>query len=176
MSRNVIFLDFDGVLRPMMPYRKTRTKERNLSSVLSERYHDPAYEEIDESMLRNIYYDFSGEACYCIKLLCQIPHTDIVLSTSWRGFYELSTMQKLLELHQIGRYVVDKTPIHFNNRAAEIQEYLDQHPEIAHFIIVDDMDLSTYFPDQMLLCKDHLQLTQYAKGYEILTGHPLTFF
>lgn len=169
MGRKVIFLDFDGVLRPMIPSFRQRKKEHNLKEVLSERYHDTAYLELDETILHNIYYHFSGEACYCIRMLCLIPDTEIVLSTSWRNFYHLEDLKKLLDLHKIGRYVSDLTPLRFHQRAKEIQEYLDMHQDIESYLVVDDLDLTTEFPDHMLLCKQHLKLSQYRKGYEILT-------
>lgn len=175
MSRNVIFLDFDGVLRGMIPHRRKKPNVGDLGSFLAEQYQEKAYETIDQSILRNVYYDFAAESCYCVKLLCQIPDTKIVLSTSWRAFYTLETMQKLLELHHIGRYVIDKTPLLYNNRPSEIKEYLKQHPETKQYVIIDDMDLEAYFPGHMLLCKDHLRLSQYQKGYEILSGAPLQF-
>lgn len=170
MGRNVIFLDIDGVLRPMMPYTNIRTKERNLKSVLSERYNDPAYEMIDEPILHNVYYSFHGEACYCVRMLCQIPNTEIVISSSWRIGYSIETLQKLLALHKIGAYVSDKTPLVYNHRSVEIAKYLQEHEDIDHYLIIDDMDLTKDFPNHCIVTKDHLQLRDYRKGFEIL--HP----
>lgn len=169
MEKRVIFLDFDGVLRPVIPSFKLRKKERNLGLLLSERYDNPIYQKMDESILHNVYYHFNGEACYCVRMLCHIPHTEIVLSTSWRSFYSLQDMKALLDLHKIGQYVTDVTPQRYHNRASEIQAYLDTHSDITSFVIIDDLDLTSEYPEHMLLCKDHLNLRQYRKGYEILT-------
>lgn len=169
MSRNVIFLDIDGVIRPMMPYSKIRTKEKNLKSVLSERYHDPAYEMIDEPTLHNAYYSFNGEACYCVRMLCEVPNTEIVISSSWRIGYSIDTMKKLFDLHKLGAYISDKTPLLYNNRSAEITKYLQEHTDIDHYLIIDDIDLTREFPYHCIVTKDHLKMSDYRKGYEILT-------
>lgn len=170
MGRRIIFLDIDGVLRPMMPYSKIRTKEKSLKTVLSERYHDPAYASIDEPILHNVYYSFHGEACYCVRMLCQIPDTEIVISSSWRIGYSIETLKKLFALHKLGDYVRDKTPLLYNNRAAEITKYLQEHDDIDAYLIIDDIDLTRDFPNHCIVTKDHLKLAEYRMGYEILTS------
>lgn len=171
MERKVIFLDFDGVLHPLPPEirRKEQADDKELKEILSERYHDDIYKTVDDAVLYYIYYDFSGEACYCVRQLCQIPHTEIVLSTSWRMLYDLEIMKKLLDLHKIGCYVSDITPIQGQNRASEIQSYLDTYKDIDQYLIIDDLNLEQEFPGHMLLCTNRLHLNQYRKGYEILT-------
>lgn len=168
MGRKIIFLDIDGVLRPMMPYSKIRTKETNLKDVLSERYQNKAYRELDETILKNVYYDFNGEACYCVRMLCNLDDVEIVLSTSWRSFYPLEDMKTLFALHKLGNYIKDITPMRYNNRSLEIQTYLDEHDDIDAYVIIDDIELESYFPGHCILTKDHLRMSQYRKGVSIL--------
>lgn len=170
MGDKIIFLDIDGVLRPMNPYVTIRSKEQNLPKVLSERYQEEAYEHINEYILRNVYYDFNGEACYCVRMLCNSTNAKIVLSTSWRDFYDLQTMKKLFDLHKLGVYIIGKTIQKYGNRPLEIQDYLDTHPEVEHYLIIDDMNLSMDFPNHCIITKDHLFLKEYRQGYNILMG------
>lgn len=168
MARNVIFLDIDGVLRPMIPQTKVRKKEENLKSVLSERYQDPAYETIDEPTLYNAFYTLYGESCYCVRMLCQVPKTEIVISSSWRIGHSITTLKKLFALHKLGNYVKDITPMLYNNRAAEIKKYLQEHDDIDHYLVIDDIDLTSEFPNHCIVTKDHLKISQYREGIEIL--------
>ena len=167
MGRKVIFLDIDGVLRPMIP-RCRRKKEKSLQPLLSEWYHNPAYLKISESVLHNFYYDFNALSCYCVRCLCASEGVEIVLSTSWRAMYELDVMKNLFELHKIGRYITGITPLRFHNRPKEIRMYLEMNPDVEAYLIIDDMDLQDSFPNHFLLSKDHLLLSQFQKGYHIL--------
>lgn len=167
MGRKVIFLDIDGVLRPMIP-RTRRKKEKNLKQILSERYHNPAYMEISEPVLHNFYYDFHALSCYCVRCLCAMEDVEIVLSTSWRAMYELDAMKHLFELHKLGRYITGITPLRFNNRPKEIQTYLEMNPDVENYLIIDDIDMHEEFPEHFLLTKDHLRLSQFQEAYTML--------
>lgn len=168
--KRIIFLDIDGVLRAPIPRSGNRVKEKNLGHVLAQQYNDEAYVKMNESMLRNVYYEWNGEACYCVRMLCQIPDTKIVLSTSWRDFYRLEIMIKLFDLHKLGTFIVGKTIQKYGNRSLEIKDYLEKNPEVEQYLIIDDMDLRSYFPNHCIMTKDHLFLSEYRRGYDILTG------
>lgn len=40
-----------------------------------------------------------------------------------------------------------------NERPYEIQQWLDEHPEVTRFAILDDEDHSKMFPEEMFLCR-----------------------
>lgn len=169
MDKRIIFLDIDGVIRSPIPCNPSRVKIVNIKEHYARLFEDSAYLTMNESMLKNAYYDWNGEACYCIQLLLRIPNTYIVLSTSWRDFYSLDDMKRLFNLYGIGDAIIGKTKQLSFNRAKEIQTYIEEHPDVCQYVIVDDMDLSTHFTANFLLCKDHLKLSQYRLGYSILT-------
>jgi len=168
MGRNVIFLDFDGVLRPTIPHRNVHRNESGCKALLTKANQIDA--DTSDPMLQYVFREFCGESCYCVRMLCQIPHTEIVLTTSWRKAYPFETLITFLSLFQLGCYVSDKTKQGYGNRAKEIINYLNTHKDIDHYLVIDDVDMEDYFSGHMLLCHHYLHLSQYHQGYQILNG------
>ena len=136
-----IFLDFDGVLN-------------------TDSYHDdlvtnglPAEDEFGTK--------FSPDAVEQLRTIVEATQAAIVISSSWR--YEgLEAMQQLWKEREMPGEVVDITPLHvddnlfsaiqleslddmpdhtfgiFNMRGREIQAFLNQHPEVDQYVILDD--------------------------------------
>lgn len=80
-----------------------------------------------------------------IKLLKQIVEaTDakIVLSSTWRmlpdNHPDFRSLIKFLEDENLS--IFDKTPSLSAVRGVEIQEWLNNHPEVTNFVILDDDD------------------------------------
>lgn len=115
----IIFLDFDGVLNSFQ-YDCQRNSEQG---------------NIDETRLP------------LLKQIIDETQAKIVLSTSWRKHWDKN--EKLRDT--IGREIdslflkfqleiFDKTPIlPSNDRAEEIQMWLDQHQTVVRFVILDDI-------------------------------------
>lgn len=119
----VIFLDFDGVL----------------NSTQSVIYH----------LRRNTQYDtiFFGDWCpiafsNLVRILDKLPEAKIVISSSWRCGRTLDELRDILKEHGVvPDKVIDKTPHHSergSERGWEIQDWLDAHPEVTHYVILDD--------------------------------------
>ena len=119
---NIIFLDIDGVLN----YTKWYVNERNNN--IEERDLDP---HCIERVLR----------------ICKECDAKIVITSDWR----LSWYGTILRLSRMGlseEFILDKTPelIWLKNinpkidcsRGAEIQMWLDEHPECSNYVIIDD--------------------------------------
>ncbi len=121
----VIFLDFDGVLNSEKYLRKVGE-----TGVVI----DPAR----MSLLKEIV-DKTG--------------AKIVLTTSWREHWEKNatdnnickTINDIFKKH--GLEIFDKTPKQNTKREDEIKSWLDAHPEVANFVVLDDMFLSAEFLD-----------------------------
>lgn len=117
---NVIFLDIDGVLNSM-PYANSIVHTPN------------EHQEINP---------------FNLKKLSKIYHTfdcNIVLSSTWRtidvqdnedckNMYDY--LKNMLASEQM--IIHDKTPVTNNNRPLEIKTWLTQHPNVTHFVILDD--------------------------------------
>mmetsp|Transcript_20962 Transcript_20962/g.48021 ORF Transcript_20962/g.48021 Transcript_20962/m.48021 type:complete len:140 (-) Transcript_20962:283-702(-) len=82
----------------------------------------------------------------CMTHLDRLVRTSgaaIVLSSSWRqsawGVDEVNAQLQKQGLAQ----VIDSTPIHgFRSRSDEILDWVHRHPDVTHFVAIDDMDLT----------------------------------
>ena len=113
----VIFLDFDGVLN-------------------SERYLAASGEDgvvIDPARM------------FLLKQIVNATGAEIVLSTSWREHWSVKAEECSStgrRIHQIfntfGIRILDKTPKLHTGREVEIRSWLDTHPQVRSFVVLDD--------------------------------------
>jgi len=109
-NNKVLFLDFDGVIRVPM--------EAGYSA-------DNA--------------DFCPERMNLIYNICRVTNTKVVVSSDWR---QLAGKDVILEhIGKIGNLLHDdwKTEIK-GRRHNEIQDWLDHHPEVDTYAVIDDFD------------------------------------
>ena len=88
--------------------------------------------------------NFKVVDCVSIALINQIRRkgVKIVLSSTWRIGHSVEEASKALSIK-----LFDKTgrcPTGF--RGNEIQEWLNKHPEVTHYVILDDSD--DFLPEQ----------------------------
>lgn len=93
----------------------------------------------------------------------------LILSSSWRegafAHASFSDRQAYLELRAEFKRLrcplwVDCTPIMSGSREEEIKKWLEQHPEVTNFVILDDVGVEF---DRL---KDHLVLTNWQTGLD----------
>ena len=109
--------------------------------------------------------DLRGIDPVCIGYLNQIveaSNASVVVSSSWRFCHSITGMQKLLEYHSFKGQLIDITPVNIKGpssklRGYEIQAWLDLHPGVDRFIILDD-------DTDMAHLKSHLVLTDRSVG------------
>jgi hypothetical protein len=84
-------------------------------------------------------YQFSPEACKNLNdLLTQEPDLKIVISSSWRKL-GLDQCKRTLDRNGIdSSRVIDLTGNEPEGRGKEIQDWLDQHPEVTSYVVLDD--------------------------------------
>ena len=118
----VIFLDFDGVLN-------TERYVRTCGA------YGVAIDPVKMLLLKRIV-DASG--------------AEIVLSTSWREHWEKEPISRNAvgaEIHGLfsryGLQIFDKTPFLNACREDEISAWLDVHPKVNKFVVLDDMFLDS---------------------------------
>lgn len=139
----IIFLDVDGVLN-------CATTERRLTS-------NPAFPFIDtRKVLR-------------LREILEKTSTHLVLSSSWRegafAHASVSDKQAYLELRAEFRRLrcplwIDCTPIMPGIREEEIKKWLERHPEVIDFVVLDDVGVEF---DEL---KDRLVLTNWQTGLD----------
>jgi hypothetical protein len=141
----VVFLDFDGVLN-------CQEYLQRLNGVV---YHDSDELMVDRVTLVNDIINRTGAR--------------IVISSSWRLCHTLDKLRRILIARGFKGEVIGTTPSDLNDlpippfdtrqRGHEIQAWLDEHPDVKRFVIIDDD------ADMAHLMK-HLVKTTFASGLQ----------
>ena len=66
-------------------------------------------------------------------------------------------------------------PPHY--RAGEVKQYLDTHPEVERFVIMDDRyrkEFDRIFPDQFVHTRSFIDESDALRARQILSGGPVT--
>lgn len=125
MKKNVIFLDIDGVLNS-----EDSTDRIGHIKGISDKY------------------------IKILKDIVDIFNADIILSSSWKSYWNKDLINSNTDIHNYGKYIneklnkfglkiSDKTEdYNWSKRPIEILSYLSSHPEIENYIILDDEDFN----------------------------------
>lgn len=125
---NILFLDIDGVVNTLMIYKEP-----------VEGKHNRKYE--------GYYFDlcFPGDlrvsntqAVLWLDKICHDFNLKIVISSTWRYDYEVAVKSLYNSGLSKDVEIVGRTPRLNGIRGNEIQAYLDEHPEVEKFVILDD--------------------------------------
>ena len=157
---SIIFLDIDGVINPFRP-KMFPIKEPFLKERLAKENNNPNIEQLDLNLVTQVYHGFDKEACVHIQKLCKEFDAKIVVTSSWRLMYSVSQLQAILDIHHLGKYVIDKTG-DYNTRASEIIRYCQYH-FISTYIVIDDFNMPI-FGSQMIHTKKSFKLKDYIKA------------
>ena len=127
----VLFLDIDGVL--------------NGYPFLGTAKFDEAY---PMSSPRYAAGQINPESVALLNHIIAETGASIVVSSTWRKRYGADEMEYILRIQGFDGHrgcVIDVTPDHHvtqkkvkSNRGLEIREWLDAHPEVVSFVVVDD--------------------------------------
>ena len=116
----VIFLDIDGVLNNS----KHLTELMNL---LGRKQYFSIINQIHET-------PFDYRSCNLLKVLMKETGAEVILSSTWRiNNNGIEIIEKYA-----GISIRDTTPILGTIRGKEIKQYLNDHPEIIKYVILDD--------------------------------------
>ena len=124
----VLFLDHDGVIC--------------LSTEWGSRFKNK--EGLDSAFDR-----FNAKAIKVLNEIIEETDCEIVISSDWRFHASLSQMQQLFKERGIAKPPMDYTRDFSStlekaaeSRCLEIEDWVKAHPQITHWVAVDDMDLS----------------------------------
>jgi hypothetical protein len=141
----VIFLDHDGVIC--------------LSDNWGGRFKKKGYDSNPETPLDIRMDNFDKKAVKVLNSIIEQTGCEIVISSDWKKWGSLEQMKEMYLTRGI-KPPIGYTPslkdctVHGNNfiwsprwdleqqRSIEIQQYLNDHPEITHWVAVDDLDMS----------------------------------
>ena len=142
---NIIFLDIDGVLN------NNRTMSSAPSGCIG----------IGNSLLDNLYH------------IVKETNAKIVLSSTWKKDWDRNPnkckpdgLYLNKKLRQKNIFIFDKIDdnISLSKRGCAINKYLKQHPEIKHYLILDDWDFDfndyPHLLDHFIYIDVHIGLTK----------------
>jgi len=131
----VLFLDFDGVLnsrQSQMFWDKKRDQKF---------WQEEMYSSWEGSLLEYLAHEFCPIALSNVEeIVAHVPDLKVVISSSWRVNNDVEGLKKILApAKHLASRIIDVTPRFYGKkRGEEIQDWLDRHPEVTHYVIIDD--------------------------------------
>lgn len=126
----ILLCDFDGVLNSVGSFiYNNRMNLLGLTDI-------PTHESFCPIASSNLQY-----------ILEECPDVQIVVSSTWRKGKTLEALKHIFEVnHLLPERMIGTTPICKSRyRGDEIKEYLEAHPEVTDFVILDDdSDMKPY--------------------------------
>lgn len=151
----VIFLDFDGVLNSLQSFNFWESKREQDDWEKGLQAHQGSLKEY-------MAMEFCPICVHNVQRLVQYnPGVKIVISSSWRVGETVETLKNMLKMSKpIADAIIDVTESFSNIRGEEIQKWLDAHPEVTDYVILDD--------DQNMLDsqKEHFVNTKFMHGFQ----------
>lgn len=149
----VIFLDHDGVICLSSEWGGRRKKQMKWDGI-----------KLSMSMgdfpLEYRFDNFNQKAIKILNKIIEETGAEIVTSSDWKRWANLEEMGEYYESQGIAKKPIDLTPnlgqcTWYNDmvwiwspqwdlemtRVIEIKQYLHDHPEITHWVAVDDLDM-----------------------------------
>jgi hypothetical protein len=145
MCKPVVFLDFDGVV-------ETIYWESNENGVWSINTHKEGRRTLSNKQAIG----------WLNELYKKVPY-DIVVSSTWRMNMSVEELQDLLIKSGFNPEirVIDKTPVLYQQRGVEIQEWINIHEYQGDFIIIDDDSDMCHLLPRLIRCDCQLGFTIY---------------
>ena len=131
MDVKIVFLDFDGVLNHIAGADANRAVDAPIEPARP----DSAAARIDPVAVERI------------NVLLRRTDAQIVVSSTWRDQYSLEELRAMLVFRGLAfpERIIDVTPqmwrddrVRRHDRGREIQSWIDSHPGIEEFVIIDD--------------------------------------
>lgn len=146
----VIFLDHDGVICLINQWGERYKKRREYIE---------KYGKVDSEKEMPVQYrfdDFDSDAVKTLNDILEKTGAEIVISSDWRKWATVEEMGDYYTQQGIIKKPIDYTSNVIpstkkfsdwrteleETRSHEINQYLDEHPEITHWVAVDDLNMS----------------------------------
>lgn len=151
----VLFLDFDGVLNSYQSAHFWHSRRDQ------EQWENNMYRDWGGTLKEYIAMEFCPIAFSNLEELCRrVPDLKIVVSSTWRLGETVETLRDILKPSKlIGDRIIGVTESFSNVRGNEIQKWLDEHPEVTNYVILDDDS------DMLESQRDHFVHTSEIHGF-----------
>jgi hypothetical protein len=142
----IIFLDNDGVMCLSTEWGglMKKIKKWKLNNPDSEGYVNdpkiPAHIKMD---------NFNSKAVKVLNEILELTDAEIVVSSDWKLHCNLEQLKDMFREYGVIKSPIDVTPNEIlkdmsdleNNRVSEINSWLNNHPDVTHWVAIDDLDL-----------------------------------
>lgn len=131
----VIFLDFDGVINSHQSATFWHNKRDQ------EKWENEMYKEWQGSLFEYLAHEFCPIALSNVEeLVRRCPDVKVVVSSTWRLGNDVESLKNILSASKlVADTIIDVTPrFPGKPRGEEIKHWLDNHPEIEQYVIIDD--------------------------------------
>jgi len=121
MDNNILFLDFDGVLN------STTWVQNNVANGIK----FDIQKDLDKAAISNL------------NKIIEATSTKVVISSTWRLFFEVNELFDILKNHGFIGEVISRTPLarfSYRPRGFEIQEWMDENSVLPEKIVIIDDD------------------------------------
>lgn len=153
----VLFLDFDGVLNSVGSFiYNNRQNLLGLTDV-------PTHQSFCPIASSNLQF-----------ILEELPDVQVVVSSTFRKYKTIEALKKIFETnHILPDRMIGATPVDPSRyRGNDIRAYLDGHPEVTSFVILDDDSDMAPFLDRLVQTnsRDGLTFTKAEQVIELFGG------
>lgn len=170
---NFIVLDFDGVINSAT-YIRQAPKDRRIEFKCENPYQEGFAIPIGRAYIEDALAVDPAVIARLNKIV-QETGAKVVVSSSWRIFYNIDGLREILHYNGFVGDVVDHTPrlIGMSCRGDEIQEWLDCNGGCDSFVILDDDDDMGHLSHKLVLTDFEVGLTDadMQKAIKILKVH-----
>ena len=175
----VIFLDHDGVICLFDNYGSSFKKRKGYSGITNIR-------DID---INKRFDDFDQESIRVLNEILVETDVEIVVSSDWQDYANLEELGEYYKAQGIIKKPINTTrdngplnqlkyknfPWHHNEeleqiRFLEITEWLERHPEVTHWVAVDDLHLGKIYKDYRGIVERKWGLTNFVWTPRIREG------
>ncbi len=172
----VLFLDIDGVLQPTWSQKRFDYDLDALQKEMAEFFNDEGYLKMDKYDIAAVFYDWDFVSIGYLKKFLIDFNADIVLHSSWINHSNLANLKRLFRIHQLDDYLVDLTEKNSGYRddgtsrskVLVIDEYLEKHPEIDRYAIIDDDRSLAKLGDRYVYAPNKIDEETYIKLREAI--------
>ncbi len=155
-ERHVVFLDIDGVLQPCSSQKRFDHDLIQTRADIAEKMGDSRYLELDKYDVAAVYYDWHKKAVENLRRLLEDCGAEIVISSDWKRSKSLEQLKLLFGIHGLDSYITGMVPYDFHTlKKDEIGAYLEAHPGLNSYVVLDDLSMEKYF-------RGHMVCTGYA--------------
>jgi len=138
----VLFLDHDGVMCLLSEYASRYNKCKKVG------YHPSSSIPTSQLPLSLRYDNFNNKAVKTLNQIIEATNCEIVVTSTWRLHATVTEMGEFYRDQGVNKIPIGFTPPirenmyqHKKSRVNQIMIWLSHHPEVTHWVAVDDMSL-----------------------------------